>query len=505
MKKILLFTLTALAAVVSCDKGNVTPEVRDSFVASVDYVGSKTVMGEIDAVAGTATLYWNGTEAIRVMGANDSSKEYEANVEGNALTTTFVAKPGDATLSGENYLALYPAAPAGSAIWGGDVAQPAAQMWLPNTQSLVADTYQPSTHIAVAYTPSDNKNLKFKNVSSLIKFTIGNDNVVNPVFSTNGGEYIAGNFNVYYNEGNPTVEVPEDAVSKESVVKYIGTLENGKTYYFSVLPAVLETGFTFEVQIEGKKYTKSYDERLILQRNNVLDLGTITFETETVVYKTVYFKSYDTNNKLLAWSWIPNGEGSWYTLNDENSDGIYEVSVPETMENIIFAAIPTSDAAPLSDWDNVIYKTSNLTFDGECFVMDYVGNGSWMTLAAAGTYSDDPSSYIFLKPNSNWTKDGARFAACFSKEGKYQGDDMYWVSMSQLPVKSGIYYCKKIEGYPYAILCRMNPANASNGWDTKWNQSGDLTLPTDGKNLLIAPDGWWDSFTDWSTFNPYAN
>ncbi len=499
MKKILLLTVAALAAVVSCDKGNVTPEVRDSFVASVDYVGSKTVMGEIDAAAGTATMYWNGTEAIRVMGANNSVKEYEANVEGNALTATFVAKPGDATLSGDNYLALYPAAPAGGVIWSGNVADPAVKLWLPNKQALVADTYEPSTHIAVAYTAADNKTLSFKNVTSLIRFTVGNENVVNPVFYTNGGEYIAGNFNLYYNDGTPLAVVPEDASVKESAVKYIGSLEKGKAYYFSVLPEVLETGFTFEVMIEGQSYTKPYKKSIELKRNNVLDLGTITFETQTVTYKDVYFKPHEgwkaNGEKFAAWSWT-SGEGSWYAMADSDSDGIYEGSVPENMENIIFVNIPSDAVNPPTDWNSKVYQTVNLTFDGECFASDYTGiNGSWMTLEASKTYApvNPETRTIYFKP-----KDWAGDPNAWFEAWRWGAGDAW--SSAVKTSEAGIYTITVPSGTTGMKLFRKGPEHASNQWES-WNETGDIDIPKMYTGLnCFSIDGW--SYGSWSTYTP---
>ena len=55
----------------------------------------------------------------------------------------------------------------------------------------------------------------------------------------------------------------------------------------------------------------------------------------------------------------------------------------------------------------------------------------------------------------------------------------------------------------------MNGAHSDNRWnydsDTEatkrlWNKTGDLTIPTDGKNLFTVPNGDWDgSTTTWST------
>ena len=80
---------------------------------------------------------------------------------------------------------------------------------------------------------------------------------------------------------------------------------------------------------------------------------------------------------------------------------------------------------------------------------------------------------LVLKVNSEWTSDGARFAAYFFKnETTYK-----WVSMTSKG--NNIYVCDVPSGYGYVIFCRMNGGNTTNDWGNKWNQSSDLTVPAD--------------------------
>ena len=95
---------------------------------------------------------------------------------------------------------------------------------------------------------------------------------------------------------------------------------------------------------------------------------------------------------------------------------------------------------------------------------------------------------LYLKPNANWKKDGARFAAYFFGSGDK------WVSMTDTD-KDGIYEVNIPEGYDYGcnvIFCRMNPATTANNWNNKWNQTSDLKAPTDGKNLYTVKENTWD-------------
>ena len=96
-------------------------------------------------------------------------------------------------------------------------------------------------------------------------------------------------------------------------------------------------------------------------------------------------------------------------------------------------------------------------------------------------------NYIYLKPNANWKEANARFAAYFFGNGDV------WVSMTDGD-SDGIYECEIPAGYPSVIFCRMNPETTSNNFNegVKWNQTSDLTIPTNGNNLYTVAEGTWD-------------
>ena len=103
---------------------------------------------------------------------------------------------------------------------------------------------------------------------------------------------------------------------------------------------------------------------------------------------------------------------------------------------------------------------------------------------------------LYLTPNSNWTQANARFAAYFFGNGEQ------WSSMTDSD-GDGIYEVAVPSGFPKVIFCRMNPSASTNNWNNKWNQTGDLTIPTDGKNLFTIPSDSWDgATTTWSTYTP---
>lgn len=100
---------------------------------------------------------------------------------------------------------------------------------------------------------------------------------------------------------------------------------------------------------------------------------------------------------------------------------------------------------------------------------------------------------LYLIPNANWKIDNARFAAYFFGNGER------WLDMTDTD-SDGVYECELPEGYPSVIFCRMNPNATANNWSNKWNQTADLTVPTDGTNCYTVKEGTWDNGGGtWST------
>lgn len=106
---------------------------------------------------------------------------------------------------------------------------------------------------------------------------------------------------------------------------------------------------------------------------------------------------------------------------------------------------------------------------------------------------------LYLKPNANWMADGARFSAYLWGNGV----TAVWYDMTLVEGETDIYEFTLPEGYENIIFCRMNPSTTANDWNNKWNQTGDLKVPTDGKNLFtLAADVWDGATTTWDTYTP---
>ena len=101
---------------------------------------------------------------------------------------------------------------------------------------------------------------------------------------------------------------------------------------------------------------------------------------------------------------------------------------------------------------------------------------------------------IYLKPNSNWLGDNARFAVYV-----WDSSGNEWHNMTL--DGNGYYKVTIPKKYSNIIFARMNPSITDNDFKsgTCWNQTGNETIPTDGKNCFKINDGSWNQGT-WTTY-----
>lgn len=203
----------------------------------------------------------------------------------------------------------------------------------------------------------------------------------------------------------------------------------------------------------------------VSQTSNV----TITFDPSTNAYSatveaiaSTYSVSFSLTNLTQSGSSTATG-GADYTATLAASSGY---SLPSSIEVKAGSTVLTSGT-------HYSYNSSTgaITVYGSAITGD-------LTITAAGVAddsgSDEEGSVLYLKPGP-WDTDGARYAAYFYGNGET------WVSMTDSD-GDGVYECTVPSGYTSVIFVRMNPATSENNWDNDWNQTADLTIPTDGNN-----------------------
>lgn len=218
-----------------------------------------------------------------------------------------------------------------------------------------------------------------------------------------------------------------------------------------------------------------------------------TLEARFTKGTTVYMKAIEywkkDHPRYAIYYWGAGDKNGWVDMTNVDCNGdIYEGYVPAGYSNFKFVRLAPSTS---NDWANKWNETPDLT-----------------TTNNAGKMYIQP--HVYLKPNSNWKSDGARFAAYFFKKN----DDNFgkaWMGMSDID-GDGIYSCEipTDKAYPNVIFCRMNPAFDTNDWDKEgndyvWDQTNDLTIPIDGKNQYAVADGTWSNGSGTWSAGPHKN
>lgn len=106
---------------------------------------------------------------------------------------------------------------------------------------------------------------------------------------------------------------------------------------------------------------------------------------------------------------------------------------------------------------------------------------------------------LYLNPNNDWTSSNAWFAVCFRpNSGNTSGE--IWRKMTY-DSTSGYYVVEipsGVENYK-VIFARMKSSDTSTlAWSNKWNDTGELNMPTDN-NALCNITGWNNS-SNWSAY-----
>ena len=156
---------------------------------------------------------------------------------------------------------------------------------------------------------------------------------------------------------------------------------------------------------------------------------------------------------------------------------------------------------------NTGYKFKNWTVTDGAQVTDANSASTTVTATAEGTITANfeliPPTTVYLKPNSNWKQANARFAVyCWNSSGNNE-----WFDMTKIDC-NGDYYVAEIPGaYSDCKFVRLNPSTTENNWNnnTKWNETGDLKVPTDDKVLFTVENtnDWNGATTTWSTMSTY--
>ena len=614
MKKYILILCALCAGLVSCVKENFAGAEADglvTFKASYE-TQTKTVLNGL-------TPYWTASEKIAIF--NGVNNEFTATVTEPSATATFkgeLAGKGTKNFRAVSpYSADYTYSSLGATFYG---------LSIPQEQAAVENSYDPQALVAIAQ--SDDYNLSFKNLGSLVKFTIISDGVTSVTLRANNEEVLSGSFDATYS-ANPGISLR--AGKDEVTIK--GDFKKGSTYYIVTLPASLEKGFV--TLLNGSVKALSIDAPVQLARSGMVNLGELSLnpgesqlpdsgeedgdegvpsgwviigefcgwgdEGTIATYDMgLYYKAFDVpaaslsackfrngdvwvgtaGEAVVADKWVAaSKEGMDNNISFSGSDAAYDVYLDKELRafyiTVAGGAAPEAIPAPFvgksvagnfnawnisanpmdAEGDYYVVKglqlaSTNLadpTSNGFKFVdakgadqatwygvgTSSVELGKWYStkvdgslnicingdatalydayiskdmttfcVVAAGAelpeFTPAPApelpSVIYLKPGE-WSSDAPRFEAYFFGAGET------WVTMTDAD-KDGVFEAGVPAGMTSVIFVRMDSAKPEHSWDSKWNQTVDLTIPS-GQNCFTF-GSWGDESSEYKTTGTWS-
>lgn len=254
--------------------------------------------------------------------------------------------------------------------------------------------------------------------------------------------------------------------------------EANNVYYVAVTPATWENGVAVtSCVLPIKKGAVGQ----VIERNKIYPLGTLNLPTADATWGIAgNFQgwSVDSPEPLYAL------ENNWLVAcNLKNLNGGFKFVQKGTWDDAIgLGTHNATEGAMLNGGavDNITTSTADgydVYFNTATQVYIYAEHNTKVDLTT-------DSNKLYYVPNHNHLTASARFAAYFFGNGEK------WVSMTKL--SGDVYVVDKQAGYPNVIFCRMNPGATANNWDNKWNQTADLTVPTNGDNVYVYNEGGWD-------------
>lgn len=263
-----------------------------TFTASMD-TDADTRTSLVDGKA----VHWNGGDNIVVIPSdwedpvsNLTDYKFSSTLEvgQTAATTSFTGK----ALEAETYIAFYPFE------WIQEYTGfNAFKFNLPNEQKAIPGGFESGINLAWARTESGSTTLQFKNLCTLVKFSIDSDEITNiesVTLQDKEGTAISGEMDGAVKSYNSRFyfQFYSDVASPSVTLK--GPFETAKDYYFVVYPLGLKYGFTltFNMKDAPSPILTSTGLSKDLVPGTILDLGTVKVETTAGT-------EYITNQKLI--------------------------------------------------------------------------------------------------------------------------------------------------------------------------------------------------------------
>lgn len=289
---------------------------------------------------GNYAVYWKENDVIGIYSIMSENMDMSGGLKSSPFTTDLVGTASTATFTGIamedaiQYVAVYPQEKFTDCICGDGVL--GLSFLLPTIQHAVVNGFETDLNPSWALTTEANSNLYFRNLCSLVKFSISANDVddLEYITLTDLGENnsLSGEF-FYIDASEQGIKVMMSSGDPISSVILEGPFTTGVDYYFVIAPisseigsSVLMNGFSLTfTKNDGTSFVKTSVEGLdkALTAGEILNLGNIQlgeFKEDAKITNTAFIAAVEEAEPSIGWT---KDEGTGYvTLTPKNKIAI---------------------------------------------------------------------------------------------------------------------------------------------------------------------------------------
>ena len=266
------------------------------YTAIAEGADTKAVLGTSES--GRQQFLWKDGDVIYINPGGGSSYMFSTSLTEPSAVADFVYQGTDGfqIQTGQPVIATYP--------FGSWVQMEYRYVLLPIPSAQQIDPEVESYNklaVPVAAYSTDNS-LHFKNTTALLKCQVSQANVTKIRFYGLNEEAVAGHSLVCFKENGEIDYVGIPNGNNEFYVELSAApgkvFQSDRSYYLSVIPNTLESGFAVELYDSNDDllYTKEYDRSITIKRNVILNLGTLGESSDIEPSADDYIDEYGINH-----------------------------------------------------------------------------------------------------------------------------------------------------------------------------------------------------------------
>ena len=262
--------------------------------------------------------FWENGDAISIYSSNDTDlsaaagHKYVTSLAANATEASFELDGSSTVLPSGDYLATYPYRSAARGVNFSVSPRRVAAVDVPNSQTLVAGSYDKNACPMVAFAAEGSSSLTFKNAAALLKFRVSESNIVAGRIEVDAADKISGRFRA---DVDVTSYIPDLVTyTGQTYYSYIDftidgstALSTGTDYYVAIRPTSLTSDL--KIYLNGNLVkTINASQLAAIQRNQIYNLGTLTTPATPTEKKLFFDFSVDQSSVDPNSSW-PTAKG----------------------------------------------------------------------------------------------------------------------------------------------------------------------------------------------------